>query len=106
MATLGTVLALAIATPVAFLSARNTTPHPMFRQAGLLIIVVSRSVNSLIWALMLVAILGPGVLSGILAIALRSVGFIGKLLYEAIEEIDFKQVEVPKANNEQYLTVH
>ena len=39
-----------------------------------------------IWALMLVTIIGPGVLAGILSIALRSIGFCAKLLYEAIEE--------------------
>jgi phosphonate transport system permease protein len=61
------------------------------------VIVASRSINSLIWALLLVAILGPGVLTGILAIALRSIGFIGKLLYEAIEEIDADQVEAIEA---------
>jgi len=44
-----------------------------------------------------VAILGPGVLAGIIAIALRSIGFIGKLLYEAIEEIDPRQVEAVQA---------
>jgi len=60
---------------------------------ALLLIVASRSIRSLIWALLLVAILGPGVLAGIIAIALRSIGFIGKLLYEAIEEIDRSQVE-------------
>jgi phosphonate transport system permease protein len=37
------------------------------------------------------------VLAGILAIALRSIGFIGKLLYEAIEEIDSAQVEAIEA---------
>jgi phosphonate transport system permease protein len=63
----------------------------------LLVIVASRSINSLIWALLLVAIIGPGVLAGTIAIALRSVGFIGKLLYEAIEEIDPKQVEAISA---------
>jgi phosphonate transport system permease protein len=57
------------------------------------VIVASRSINSLIWALLLVAIIGPGALAGIIAIALRSIGFIGKLLYEAIEEIDTTQVE-------------
>jgi phosphonate transport system permease protein len=56
-------------------------------------IVSSRSINSLIWALLLVAIIGPGALAGIIAIALRSIGFIAKLLYEAIEEIDATQVE-------------
>jgi phosphonate transport system permease protein len=54
-------------------------------------------VNSLIWALILVIIFGPGMLAGILAIALRSIGFVGKLLYEAIEEIDPAQVEAVTA---------
>jgi phosphonate transport system permease protein len=45
----------------------------------------------------LVSILGPGLLAGIIAIALRSIGFIGKLLYEAIEEIDSSQVEAVAA---------
>lgn len=94
IATLGTLLGLVMAVPVAFLAARNTTPSSTFiRPVALFVIVASRSINSLIWALLLVAILGPGVLAGILAIALRSIGFIGKLLYEAIEEIDADQVE-------------
>ena len=94
IATLGTLLAIVIAVPVAFLAARNTTPSEHFvRPLALLAIVSSRSINALIWALLLVAILGPGLLAGIIAIALRSVGFIGKLLYEAIEEIDANQVE-------------
>lgn len=94
IATLGTLLAIVIAVPIAFLAARNTTPSVRFvRPLALLAIVSSRSINALIWALLLVAILGPGLLAGIIAIALRSVGFIGKLLYEAMEEIDATQVE-------------
>ena len=64
---------------------------------ALLIIVSSRSINSLIWALLLVAIVGPGVFAGIIAIGLRSIGFVAKLLYEAIEEIDETQVEAVTA---------
>jgi len=98
IATLGTLLGLLMAVPMAFLAARNTTPSARFvRPLALLVIVSSRSINSLIWALLLVAILGPGVLAGILAIGLRSIGFIGKLLYEAIEEIDPNQVEAVEA---------
>ena len=67
------------------------------RPIALLIIVSSRSINSLIWALLLVAIVGPGVFAGILAIGLRSIGFVAKLLYEAIEEIDEGQVEAVTA---------
>jgi phosphonate transport system permease protein len=94
MATLGTLIGVVLAVPVAFLAARNTTPSArLVRPLALLVIVSSRSINSLIWALLLVSILGPGVLAGIIAVALRSIGFIGKLLYEKIEEIDAAQVE-------------
>ncbi|XOV86632.1 MAG: phosphonate ABC transporter, permease protein PhnE [Pseudomonadota bacterium] len=94
IATLGTALAILVATPVAFLAARNTTPSTRFvRPLALFVIVASRSINSLIWGLLLVTILGPGVLAGIIAIMLRSIGFLAKLIYEAIEEIDVSQVE-------------
>ncbi|MFN3576101.1 MAG: phosphonate ABC transporter, permease protein PhnE [Tabrizicola sp.] len=98
MATLGTALGVILAVPVAFLAARNTTPSALIlRPAALFLIVASRSINSLIWALLLVAILGPGLLAGIIAIGLRSIGFIGKLLYEAIEETDIRQIEAVTA---------
>lgn len=94
MATLGTMLALVMAVPIAFLAARNTTPSALFiRPIALFVIVATRSINSLIWALLLVAIIGPGVFAGMIAIAIRSIGFCAKLTYEAIEEIDNKQVE-------------
>mgnify|MGYP002622009150 CR=1 FL=1 len=67
IATLGTLLGIMIAVPIAFLAARNTTPSAVLvRPIALFIIVASRSINSLIWALLLVAILGPGLLAGIL----------------------------------------
>jgi phosphonate transport system permease protein len=98
IATLGTLLAILIAVPTAFLAAENTTPSRLLvRPLALLVIVTSRSVNSLIWALLLVTVLGPGLLAGVIAIALRSIGFIAKLLYEAIEEIDPRQVEAVRA---------
>jgi phosphonate transport system permease protein len=98
IATLGTALAVLLGVPLAFLAAHNTTPSRLLvRPAALFVIVASRSINSLIWALVLVIVLGPGMLAGILAIALRSIGFIAKLLYEAIEEIDATQVEAVNA---------
>lgn len=94
IATLGTIAALIMAVPVAFLAARNTTPSALFiRPVALFIIVATRSINSLIWALLLIAIIGPGVFADIVAIAIRSIGFCAKLLYEAIEEINATQVE-------------
>ncbi|MBI4081679.1 MAG: phosphonate ABC transporter, permease protein PhnE [Candidatus Lambdaproteobacteria bacterium] len=106
IATLGTLFAVLFATPVAFLAARNTTPSRwLARPLALLIIVSSRSINSLIWALLLVLIIGPSVAAGIVAITLRSVGFVGKLLYEAIEEIDKNQVEAITATGASRLQV-
>lgn len=87
IATLGTGLGVLVALPLAYLAARTTTPSRLWvRPLALLALVTSRSVNSIIWALLLVVLLGPGLLAGVLAIALRSVGFVGKLVYEAIEE--------------------
>ena len=98
IATLGTLISIVLAVPVAYCAARNTTPSvTLVRPVALFIIVASRSINSLIWALMLVTIVGPGVFAGIIAIALRSIGFCAKLLYEAIEEIDESQVEAVRA---------
>lgn len=98
VATIGTAISLIFAIPIAFLAAKNTTPSVVFvRPIALFIIVSSRSINSLIWALLLVAIIGPGILAGTVAIALRSIGFCAKLLYEAIEEINTAQVEAVTA---------
>ena len=106
IATLGTIMALIIAVPVAFCAARNTTPSTIFvRPIALFIIASSRSINSLIWALMLVTIIGPGVLAGVIAIGFRSIGFCAKLLYEGIEEIDESQVEAISATGASRLQV-
>jgi phosphonate transport system permease protein len=106
IATLGTMLAVVLAVPVAFCAAHNTTPSVLLvRPLALLVIVSSRSINSLIWALLLVSIIGPGVLAGIIAIALRSIGFVAKLLYEAIEEIDRAPVEAITATGAARLQV-
>lgn len=86
IATLGTLLALVIAVPMAILGARNVTRNPLLNGLARFVFVASRSVNSLIWALLFVAVFGPGALAGTLAIACRSIGFVGKLLSEALEE--------------------
>jgi len=93
IATLGTILALLMAVPIGFLAARNVTPNPALNLFAKFIFVTSRSVNSLVWALLFVAVFGPGPLAGTLAIAFRSIGFTGKLLAEALEEADRGAIE-------------
>ncbi|MCS2607968.1 phosphonate ABC transporter, permease protein PhnE [Halomonas dongshanensis] len=97
IATLATFLTIFLALPVAYIAAQNTTPNRFCLWLGRFILVASRSVNTIIWALLFVAIFGPGVLAGILAIVFRSIGFIGKLMGEAIEEIDRRPVEAMEA---------
>jgi phosphonate transport system permease protein len=93
IATLGTLLALVMATPVGILAAHNLVPSTPVNLLAKLILVSSRSVNSLVWALLFVGIFGPGALAGTLAIAFRSIGFVGKLLGEALEEAQRGPIE-------------
>ena len=105
IATLGTAATILIAFPVAFLAARNTTFNSLTWFIGRLILVTSRSVNTVVWGLLFVAIFGPGPMAGIWAIAFRSIGFMGKLTAEAIEEIDHGTVEAIEATGASRLQV-
>ncbi|MBI4607948.1 MAG: phosphonate ABC transporter, permease protein PhnE [Candidatus Rokubacteria bacterium] len=97
IATLGTTLAVLMSLPIAFLAARNTTFNWATYAFGRVVMSVSRSVDSLIWALIFIVVVGPGSLAGALAIAVRSIGFVSKLFAEGIEEIDRGQVEAVTA---------
>jgi phosphonate ABC transporter permease subunit PhnE len=85
-ATLGTILTVAIAGPVALMVARNITRSVVLNAIGRFILVATRSVHAMIWSLFFVAVFGPGALAGTMAIAVHSIGFTGKFLSEAIEE--------------------
>ena len=97
IASLGTLLAVVMAVPVGLLAANNVTPNRGVNYFAKLLLVSSRSVNSLVWALLFVAVFGPGALAGTLAIAFRSIGFVGKLVGEALEEAGPGPVEALKA---------
>jgi phosphonate transport system permease protein len=98
MATLGTLLGCILSLPVAWLGAQNVTPSRVIAYpVGRFLMVMSRSIHEIIWALLFVAAVGLGALPGILAVAMRSVGFISKITAEAIENIDHKPVEAIRA---------
>ena len=97
IASLGTLLALALAAPVGILAAHRLVPLWPINWAARLILVASRSVNSLVWALIFVGIFGPGPLAGTLAIAFRSIGFVGKLVGEALDETHAGPIEALRA---------
>ena len=97
IATVGTLLAIMMAVPLGILAAHNIVPNAAINYFAKLMLVSSRSVNSLVWALLFVAIFGPGALAGTMAIAFRSIGFVGKLFGEALEETRPGPVEALKA---------
>lgn len=97
IATLGTLLAIAFAVPIALLAARNITPSKTLNLIATFVLVATRSINTLLWALLFVAIFGPGALAGMLAIGFHSIGFVGKLLAEALEETPRAPIDALRA---------
>ena len=75
---------------------RHPEPHIAY-PIGRFLMVMCRSVHEIIWALLFVSAVGLGALPGMLAVAMRSVGFISKITAEAIENIDPKPVEAIRA---------
>ncbi len=106
IATLGTILAIIMALPLALLAAHNITPSAPVNYLAKLMLVSSRSVNSLVWALLFVAIFGPGALAGTMAIAFRSIGFVGKLFGEALEEARPGPIEALKAAGAPWTSIY
>jgi phosphonate transport system permease protein len=104
IASLGTILAIFMALPIGVLAARNVVPFAPVNFLAKLVLVSSRSVNSLVWALLFVAIFGPGALAGTLAIAFRSIGFVGKLFGEALEESNRGTIEALEATGAPWLS--
>ncbi len=105
IATLGTVFTMIMAVPVGLLAARNITPHATLNTLAQLILVSTRSVNTLVWAILFVAVFGPGALAGTAAIAFRSIGFVGKLFAEAVENAHRGPIEALRAAGAPWLSV-
>ncbi|MDB5568327.1 MAG: Phosphonate uptake transporter [Tardiphaga sp.] len=98
IALLGTTLAAVFALPVSLLAARNIVPSNFFRFPVRRFLDSIRGVDTLIWALVWINVVGLGPFAGVLAIAVSDFGAFGKLFSEAIEAADKKQVEGIRAS--------
>ncbi len=98
IALLGTTIAAVFALPVALLAARNIVPSNVFRFPVRRFLDSIRGVDTLIWALVWINVVGLGPFAGVLAIAVSDFGAFGKLFSEAIEAADRKQVEGIRAS--------
>jgi len=98
IALLGTTIAAVFALPVSLLAARNIIPSNLLRFPVRRFLDSIRGVDTLIWALVWINVVGLGPFAGVLAIALSDFGAFGKLFSEAIEAADKKQVEGIRAS--------
>ena len=98
MATLATLAGLLLAIPVAWLGAANISPLGRSSYVvGRFLMTVSRSVHEIVWGLIFVSAVGLGALAGVLAMGVRSVGFISKIIAEAIEDVQPGPIEAIRA---------
>ena len=98
IALLGTTIAAILALPVSLLAARNIIPSNIIRFPVRRFLDSIRGVDTLIWALVWINVVGLGPFAGVLAIAVSDFGAFGKLFSEAIEAADKKQVEGIRAS--------
>jgi phosphonate transport system permease protein len=104
IAVLATALGVVLSLPLGLLGARNLMPAVItWPVRGL--VVLCRSLHPVIVAVMFVKAVGFGALAGIGALVVASIGFIGKLFTEAIEEISMKQVEAVRATGAPFMSV-
>lgn len=101
IAALGTILGAIVAIPISFFAARNlmrrSLPTTVIYYAVRFLLSVIRTVPTLFWGLLFVVAAGPGPFAGVLAIAVFTVGLLAKLFSEAIEGIDWGQIEAVSA---------
>jgi phosphonate transport system permease protein len=93
MAFLGTLVGGTVAMGLAFLAARNTSPHPWLRTFVRGFLAVERVIPGLVVLLVFLIAVGLGPFAGMLSLAVGSIGMFGKLFADAIESIDNEPVE-------------
>jgi phosphonate transport system permease protein len=104
IAVLATAFGVLLALPLGLIAARNLTPSWASWSARALIALL-RTFHPVIVAILFVKAVGFGALAGVLALVVASMGFVGKLFAEAIEEISMKQVEAVRATGAGFLSV-
>ena len=92
IAILGTLFGAILAIPFAFLASENIMPRPVAYLFRVLILLI-RTIPSLVWALMWIRVTGPGAACGVITQSVCSIGMISKMYITAIEDIDVRILE-------------
>lgn len=115
MATAGLTLALLAAIPLTLIMTqclsisrlgtnRMSMPASLLRHSARWLLLLLRSVPELVWALLLVRIVGLGPTAGVLAIALTYTGMLGKVYAEILESSDAHAADTLLKNGNGRLT--
>ena len=99
-----TVVGVLISIPIGIGAARNIAPVWLYTVCRG-IIAASRALQEIIVAIFFVALFGFGAFAGFLTLSFATIGFIGKLLAEDIEDIDETQAEAIRATGASWLQV-
>jgi len=97
MALFSTLIIAIVVPPIVWLSAANISPNRFTVIVGRGIVICSRSIHELVWGLLFVIAVGLGPLAGILALGVRGIGFVAKIVAEEVEDIDTGPVEALRA---------
>ncbi|MXN65522.1 phosphonate ABC transporter, permease protein PhnE [Stappia sp. GBMRC 2046] len=97
-----TVVGILISIPIGLGAARNIAPLPMYLVCRG-IIALSRALNEIIVAILMVAIFGFGPLAGFITLSFATIGFLSKLLAEDIEDMDRVQAEAIRSTGASWL---
>jgi len=104
---MATFFGILLAVPVSFLAARNLMSSSwitlVIYYLTRAILNIIRSIEPLIWAVILVAVVGLGPFAGIIALTIHSIAALGKLYSEAIESIDPGPIEAIQATGANWM---
>jgi phosphonate transport system permease protein len=92
IAVLGTIFGAILAIPFAFLASTNILPKPLAYLLRVVILLI-RTIPSLVWALMWIRVTGPGAACGVITQSVCSIGMISKMYITAIEDLDTRILE-------------
>jgi len=97
IALLGTAISVVLTIPFALWAARNLVRFKLISKTSVFALSLIRTFPDIIMAIIFIKAVGPGAFAGVLTIGINSVGMLGKLNSEALEELDMGPSEALKA---------
>ena len=92
IAILGTIVGGLLALPISFLASPNIMPKPIAFIFNALILLI-RTLPSMVWALVWIRVTGPGAFCGVITQSICSIGMISKMYMTAIADLDTSILE-------------